>query len=111
VTLLVPVSAQAAKFEQGIIDFKILKQWQEGLNEKDLDLYISSFTNSYKEQLKLIFEYASDEDKQFIEFFTVDNSKFKNIVQLNLQDIKDIYNLEQYQGVNLKFYISILTFK
>ncbi len=84
---------------------KILNEWQNALNSKDLDQYLSVFDNNLKTSINSAIQNAkTDEDKKYIEFYSTNNIEVKNIRKVSLSDIRDIMYIEKPESESIEAY-------
>lgn len=82
----------------------VLNLWEEGINTKNLDLYLSTYSENSKNEMNQILSNVTEDQKQFIEFYSIDKLVLKNLKRLSPSDVKDLLNLEPYNGKTFEIY-------
>ncbi len=84
----------------------LLNQWAQAINLKNLEDYLSVFTQASRKDIENTINVTQQEDKKYLEFFSIESISFKDnkIKTLSKKDTETLYLLHPYIGKNSKVF-------
>lgn len=91
ISLLFSMSLQGQAKENNGDIHKTLKQWEESINSKDFESYVSVFDDIMAADILTLAKTASEEDKKYLQFYAIKKAMVKNIKSISSTEMEEVY--------------------